>query len=194
MVIHKSGQDQSYTKITIIRRSKLNKLVKSIAFTAAAASMLFAGTSLAADQKIATVNVQQVISQLPQMAAIQQTITNEFKDQIDALKKMEGDIKYNMEKRQRDEAIMSKKEIETLEATINGLRQEYAAKAQPLQQNLKRREQEEQQKILLIVKESVDKVATKEGYDLVLQQSAVAFSKPDADISAKVVEQAAKTK
>lgn len=156
--------------------------------------MLFAGTSLAAEQKIATVNVQQVVSQLPQMAAIQQTITNEFKDQIDALKKMEGDIKYNLEKRQRDEAIMSKKEIETLEATINGLRQEYAAKAQPLQQNLKRREQEEQQKILLIVKESVEKVATKEGYDLVLQQSAVAFSKPDADISAKVVEQAAKTK
>lgn len=156
--------------------------------------MLFAGTSLAADQKIATVNVQKVIAQLPQMTAIQQTITNEFKDQIDALKKMEGDIKYNMEKRQRDEAIMSKKEIATLEETINGLRQEYAAKAQPLQQNLKSREQEEQQKILLIVKESVEKVAEKEGYDLVLQQSAVAFSKPDSDITTKVVEQAAKTK
>ena len=113
---------------------------------------------------------------------------------IDALKKMEGDIKYNMEKRQRDEAIMSKKEIATLEETINGLRQEYAAKAQPLQQNLKSREQEEQQKILLIVKESVEKVAEKEGYDLVLQQSAVAFSKPDLDITTKVVEQAAKTK
>jgi outer membrane protein len=172
----------------------LNKLVKSIAFTATAASMLFAGTSLAADQKIATVNVQQVIAQLPQMTAIQQTITNEFKDQIDALKKMEGDIKYNMEKRQRDEAIMSKKEIATLEETINGLRQEYAAKAKPLQQNLKSREQEEQQKILLIVKESVEKVAAKEGYDLVLQQSAVAFSNPNLDITTKVVEQAAKTK
>ncbi|TRX57522.1 OmpH family outer membrane protein [Thalassomonas sp. M1454] len=156
--------------------------------------MLFAGNSLAADQKIATVNVQQVISQLPQMADIQANITNEFKEQIDALKKMEGDIKYNMEKRQRDEAIMSKKEIEALEATINGLRQEYAAKAQPLQQSLKRREQEEQQKILLIVKQAVDSVAKKEGYDLVLQQSAVAFAKPDADISLKVAEQAAKTK
>lgn len=156
--------------------------------------MLFAGNSLAADQKIATVNVQQVVAQLPQMADIQATITNEFKEQIDALKKMEGDIKYNMEKRQRDEAIMSKKEIEALEATISGLRQEYAATAQPLQQSLKRREQEEQQKILLIVKEAVDAVAKKEGYDLVLQQSAVAFAKPDADISLKVVEQAAKIK
>lgn len=156
--------------------------------------MLLAGNSFAAEQKIATVNVQQVVAQLPQMANIQTTISNEFKEQIDALKKMEGDIKYNLEKRQRDEAIMSKKEIDALEATINDLRQEYAAKAQPLQQSLKRREQEEQQKILLIVKEAVDAVANKEGYDLVLQQTAVAFSKPDADISSKVVEQAAKIK
>lgn len=156
--------------------------------------MLFAGTSLAADQKIATVNVQQVVSQLPQMAAVQQTITSEFKEQIDALKKMEGDIKYKIEKRQRDEAILSKKEIEALETEITTLRQEYAGKAQPLQQALKRREQEEQQKILLLVKEAVDSIAEKDGYDLVIQQSAVAFAKPDFDISAKVVEQASKTK
>ncbi|WNC73707.1 OmpH family outer membrane protein [Thalassotalea psychrophila] len=172
----------------------MKTLIKSVAFTAAAASMLFAGTSLAADQKIATVNVQQVIGQLPQMADIQQKITAEFKEQIDGLKKMEGDIKYKIEKRQRDEAILSKKEIEALEAEITALRQEYAGKAQPLQQALKRREQEEQQKILLLVKDAVDSVAEKEGYDLVIQQSAVAFAKPDFDISAKVVEQASKTK
>lgn len=172
----------------------MNKLIKSIAFTAAASSMLLASNSMAADKKIGVVNVQQVISQLPQMADIQQTITGEFKEDIDALKKMEGDIKYKMEKRQRDEAIMSKKEITTLEGEINALRQEYAGKAQPLQQSIKRREQEEQQKILLLVKEAVDKVAAKEGFDLVIQQSAVAFSKPGFDISAKVVEQASTTK
>jgi len=172
----------------------LNKLIKSIAFTAAAASLLFAGNSLAADQKIGIVNVQQVISQLPQMADVQQTISTEFKEQIDGLKKLEGDIKYKIEKRKRDEAILSKKEIEALETEINALRQDYAGKAQPLQQALKRREQEEQQKILQLVKEAVDKVADKEGYDLVIQQSAVAFSKPDHDISSKVVELASKTK
>ncbi len=172
----------------------MNKLVKSIAFTTAAASLLFSGASLAKEQKIATVNIQKVVSQLPQMATIQSTISAEFKEQIDALKKMEGDIKYNMEKSQRDKGIMSDKEIEALDAIINGLRQEYASKAKPLQQSLKRREQEEQQKILELVKKAVDAVAASEDYDLVLQQSSVAFSKPEADISAKVVEQAAKIK
>ncbi|WP_348981412.1 OmpH family outer membrane protein [Thalassotalea sp. Y01] len=172
----------------------MKNLLKSAALTAVASTMMMASSvAMAADQKIGTVNVQQVISQLPQMADIQQTITAEFKDQVDALKKLEGDIKYKMEKRQRDEAIMSKKEIEALEGEIIELRQNYAAQAQPLQQNLKRREQEEQQKIFQLVKKAVDAVASKEGYDLVIQQSAVAFSKPDLDISAKVVEQASKT-
>ncbi|WP_068547090.1 OmpH family outer membrane protein [Thalassotalea crassostreae] len=170
----------------------MNKLIKSIAFTAAASSMMFSANSLAADQKIAVVNVQQVISQLPQMADVQQAITAEFKEEIDAMKKLEGDIKYNMEKRQRDEAILSKKEIEELEAKIDSLRKDYGAKAQPLQQNLKRREQEEQQRILMLVKEAIDVVAAKGEYDIVIQQSAVAFAQPDFDISAKVVEQASK--
>ncbi|MDN3652546.1 OmpH family outer membrane protein [Thalassotalea ponticola] len=172
----------------------VKNLLKSAALTAVASTMMMASSqAMAADQKIATVNVQQVISQLPQMAAIQQSIGAEFKDQVDALKQLEGDIKYKMEKRQRDEAIMSKKEIEQLEKEIVDLRQQYASQAQPLQQNLKRREQEEQQKILKLVKEAIDAVAKKDGYDIVIQQSAVAFSKPDFDISAKVVEQAGKT-
>ncbi|WP_260680342.1 OmpH family outer membrane protein [Thalassotalea sp. PS06] len=171
----------------------MNKLIKSLAFTAAASTMLFSGASMAADQKIGTVNVQKVISQLPQMATIQQTITAEFKEPMDALKKLEGDIKYNLEKRKRDEAIMSKKEIEELDGKIEELTKEYQAKAAPLQQSLKRREQEEQQKILQLVKTAVDSVADAEGYDLILQNSAIVFAKPELDISAKVVEQASKS-
>ncbi|WP_394176612.1 OmpH family outer membrane protein [Thalassotalea litorea] len=171
----------------------MNKLIKSLAFTAAASTMLFSGASMAADQKIGTVNVQKVVSQLPQMATIQQTITAEFKEPMDALKKLEGDIKYNLEKRKRDEAIMSKKELEELDGKIETLTKEYQTKAQPLQQSLKRREQEEQQKILQLVKTSVDSVAAAEGFDLILQQSAIVFAKPELDISAKVVEQASKS-
>ncbi|TKB44152.1 OmpH family outer membrane protein [Thalassotalea mangrovi] len=167
--------------------------MKSLAFTAAASSMLFTGASLAADQKIGTVNVQKVISQLPQMATIQQDIAAEFKEPMDALKQLEGDIKYNLEKRKRDEAIMSKKEIDELDGKIDALTKEYQAKAQPLQQSLKRREQEEQQKILQLVRTAVDSVADEEGFDLILQQSAVAFAKPEFDISTKVVEQASKS-
>ncbi|WP_371189020.1 OmpH family outer membrane protein [Thalassotalea maritima] len=170
----------------------MKTFIKSVALTAVASSMMMASSVNAAEQKIGVVNVQQVVAQLPQMADIQAKITSEFKDQVDGLKKLEGDIKYKLEKRQRDEAILSKKEIEALEKEIVELRQQYAGQAQPLQQQLKRREQEEQQKILMLVKDAVDAVAAKEGYDLIIQQSAVAFSKQDLDISAKVVEHAAK--
>ncbi|WP_371372728.1 OmpH family outer membrane protein [Thalassotalea aquiviva] len=172
----------------------MNKFIKSIAFTAAAASMLFSGASLAADQKIGIINVQSVFAQMPQAAEIQKTIVAEFKDQAAELQKMEGDINYNMEKRKRDEAILSKKELETLTKEIIAQRQDYETKGRALQQSLKRREAEEQQKLLNEIMTAVQEVAKAEGYDLVLAQQSVAFFKPDADISAKVLEQVNKVK
>ncbi len=171
----------------------MNKLVKSIAFTAAAASMLFSGASLAAE-KIGIVNVQSVFAKMPEAATLQQTILAEFKDQAAEIQKLEGDIKYSIEKSKRDEAILSKKEMEELAKSIMEQRQQYETKGRALQQSMERRKMEEQQKIIARIMTAVNDVAKSEGYDLILSQQSVAFSKPDADISAKVVEQVTKSK
>lgn len=156
--------------------------------------MLFAGTSLAADQKIGIVNVQNVFSQMPEAATMQQDILAEFKDQAAEIQKLEGDIKYNIEKSKRDEAIMSDKEMEELGKTILEQRKQYETKGRALQQNMERRKMEEQQKIIGRIMTAVNEVAKTEGFDFILSNQSVAFSKPDADISAKVVEHVTKTK
>lgn len=170
----------------------MNNLIKSIAITAAAASMLVTGAASAADTKIGVINMQNIFTQMPEAATLQQGIMAEFKEQTDAVKAMEGDIKYNMEKAKRDEAILSKKEKEDLATNILVQRQEFEGKVRSLQANIERRRNEEQQKLLQRIMGAVDTVSKNEGYDFVLTQQSLAFFKPDADISSKIVEQLTK--
>ncbi|WDD97683.1 MULTISPECIES: OmpH family outer membrane protein [Thalassomonas] len=172
----------------------MKKLIKSIAMTAAASGMLLASSAMAADQKIAVVNFQEVMSQIPQTAAVMQSLEAEFKDEKAVLAQLESDIKYNQEKKKRDSSIMSKKEQEDLDKKIAELYQEYQTKGKAFQQKTGLRQNEETNKIIALVRQAIDGIAAKGKYDLIIEQKAVVFSKPDASITKEVVEQVSKLK
>jgi outer membrane protein len=151
-----------------------------------------ASTSVFAEQKIGAVNVQGVFQAMPQAADIQETIAAQFKDKTEEVSRLEKDIKYYLEKNQRDAATMSAKEKTELEGKIIALREEYTAKAQPLQQEIQKRLQEEQNKLLGLIKQGIDAVASKEKYDVILNSNSVAFINPGNDISKLVLEQIGK--
>lgn len=169
----------------------MKKTFKTLAFTLAATTSLMAASAQAAD-KIGIVNVQAVVQQLPQMAQIQETIREEFKEEMDAIKKIEKDIAYYGEKYQRDKSLMTPEQIKELEKQITDLQKDYATKGKTLENNLRRRQGEEQNKILALVKQAIDNVAEAGKFDIVLQQNAVAYQKDIEDISSKVVEQVSK--
>ncbi|MDU0354568.1 OmpH family outer membrane protein [Paraglaciecola aquimarina] len=147
-----------------------------------------------AEQKIGAVNVQGIFQSLPQAATIQQTIEAEFKDKTEEVSRLEKDIKYYLEKNQRDAATMSEKEKKELQEKIISLRNDYTAKAQPLQQEIQARAQEEQNKLLGLIKQGIDAVAAKGKYDVILNANAVAFINPENDISKQVIDQVNKIK
>lgn len=147
-----------------------------------------------AQQKIGIVDVQGVFQALPQAVGIQQQITEEFRDQYAEVEKMQKDLAYYTEKLQRDAATMSATEKSDLEEQIIGLQQEYQTKGGALQQELQRRNAEERNKILAVIKSAVDVVAEKDKYDLILNANAIIFTKEGFDISEKIVEEASKTK
>jgi len=151
-----------------------------------------ASTSVIAEQKIGAVNVQGVFQAMPQAADIQETIAAQFKDKTEEVSRLEKDIKYYLEKNQRDAATMSEKEKTELEGKIIALREEYTAKAQPLQKEIQARLQEEQNKLLGLIKQGIDAVASKGKYDVILNSNSVAFINPDNDISQLVLEQVGK--
>ena len=149
-------------------------------------------TAVLAEQKIGAVNVQAIFQSMPQAAGIQEQIAAEFKDKTEEVSRLEKDIKYYLEKNQRDAATMSAKEKKELEEKIIALRGEYTGKAQPLQQEIQKRLQEEQNKLIGLIKQGVDAVAAKEKYDVVLNANAVTYINPKNDISKLVLEQISK--
>jgi outer membrane protein len=155
-----------------------------------AAGIMLSASAMA--QTIAVVDVQRVVSQLPQMATMQQQLTQEFAGPTEEIKKLESDIKFNMEKFQREAMTMSEEQQLELRTKIENMQKDFQAKAQPLQEQIRRRQNEERNKILALVKNAVDAVAAEENIDIVLQAQSVAFVKPEKDISDKVAEKVSK--
>ncbi|MAG75698.1 MAG: OmpH family outer membrane protein [Thalassotalea sp.] len=168
----------------------MKKFMKTLAVATAASSMLM--TTAAMAQKVAVVNFQEVMSKIPQTAAVMQTLESEFKDEQAVIKQLESDLKYNLEKKKRDSSIMSKKDQEALDKKIAELNVEYQTKGQALQQKAQARQNEETSKIVALIRQAVDNIAAKNKYDVVIEQKSVVFAKPDSNITEQVVEQVSK--
>lgn len=163
--------------------------------TIIAASLAFAAMGAAAqEQKIGVIDAQAVFQALPQAAAINATLAAEFKDRLDEVNRLEKDLQYYLEKQKRDTATMSQDEIKQLEEQLLSLRDEYAQKAQPLQQEMQRRQNEERNKVLGLIQQSVNKIAADESYSVVLNAGAVVYIDNAYNISEKVVQEVSNIK
>jgi len=169
----------------------LKQLVKHIVAGAMLGSALVS-TSVMAEQKLAVVDVQGVFQAMPQAAEIQNAIQMEFKDQLEEVNQLQRDGQFFAERLQRDAATMSEAEKKDLEQKILNVREQLTTKGQPLQQNIQRRSNEERNKLLGLIKQAIDSVAAKEGYDVVLNAGAVAFAKEEHDLSEQVLQQVSK--
>ncbi len=172
----------------------MKKALNSLAIGVAASTLLLANSVMAADQKIAVVNFQEIMGKIPQTAALMQSLEAEFKDEKIIITQLEKDIKYNQEKLKRDGALMSKKEKDELNVKIQALFTEYQTKGKALQDKASQRQNQETNKIIALVRQAVDSIAVKEKYDLVLSQQAVIYSKPGNSLTDAVVERVSKLK
>jgi outer membrane protein len=172
----------------------LKNLIRTIAIATAASGYILASSAMAADQKIAVVNFQEIMGKIPQTAVVMKSLEEEFKDEKAVLAQLEQDIKYLQEKRKRDGSLMSAEAIADLEAKIGTIYQDYQLKGKAFQQNTGARKNEETNKIIGLVRQAIDNIAAKGDYDLVLEQSAVVYSKPDSAITDEVVKQVSKLK
>jgi outer membrane protein len=168
------------------------KIVKSAVLLLA--GLLLAGNVAAKEMKIAFVDVQAVAAQIPQSAAMQETIKNEFAQRIETVGKLEKDINFNIEKLRRDGPTMSEKQQDELKTALTSQRQQYEQLARPLDEEIRNRQAEERNKVLALIKAAIDVVAEREKFDMVLNSGAAVYAKPEYDISEAVVAQASKAK
>lgn len=84
---------------------------------------------------------------------------------------------------------MKQSEREKQEKELMAKRDQFAEKAQKFEEDNRRRQMEERNKILSRIQDSIKSVAAKEGYDVVIDANAVAYAKDSVDITSKVQKQ-----
>jgi outer membrane protein len=87
---------------------------------------------------------------------------------------------------------MSDEQKTTLRTQVEELQKEYQAKAQPLEQQIRRRQTEERNKIFALIQQAISAVAAEDKIDVVLNAQSLAFAKPELDISEKVAAKVSK--
>ncbi|MCG3722739.1 OmpH family outer membrane protein [Vibrio cincinnatiensis] len=150
-------------------------------------SALFAQAADAA-QKIGFINTAQVFQALPQREVVLQQMQEEFKDKAAELQSLQAQAKTMIERLRRDSELMSQDDVDKLRIEIGQLDSTYKIKAQALEQASARREAEEKQRLFKIIQDAVQKVAEKEGYDIIVDVSAMQYGKAQYNISEKVIQ------
>jgi outer membrane protein len=156
--------------------------------------VLLGAPVIAHAEKIAVVDMQAVFEQLPQREQVNETLKAEFGDRVAAVQKMQEELRGLLEKQQRDAALMSDAQKTDMVRKMESMKAELQLKGKALDEDMRRRNGEEQNKLLLEVQKTINTIAEKEQYDMVLQRGAVIYVKPSADISSKVVEALGKGK
>ncbi|MDF0534499.1 OmpH family outer membrane protein [Shewanella sp. A32] len=152
-------------------------------------SLMLVGAPMAAyAEKLAVVDMGAVFEQMPQREQVTKQLKSEFGDRMAEVQKLQDELKGLLEKQQRDAQLMTDAQKTDLVRKMESLKADYQLKGKALDEDLRRRQGEEQNKLLVKVQKVINEIAKKENYDMVLQRGAVIYVKPEQDISSKVVD------
>jgi len=161
--------------------------VKKWLYAAGLGLVMASSASVQAADKIAIVNVASIFQQMPAREAVAKQLENEFKSRATDLQSQERDLQTKMQRLQRDGSTMKASDRSKLEKDVMAQREAFSAKAQQFEQDNRRRQGEERNKILSRIQDAVKSVASKEGYDVVIDANAIAYASNDKDINCTVM-------
>jgi len=147
-----------------------------------------------AETKIAVINVPRIMQEIPQGKAVEAKLKSEFSSRISEMQRLETEGQNLAAKLKKDEAFMAADERTKLQRRLAELQADFNLKGQALQEDQRRRFNEEQKKVLSKVQDAIDSIAKAQGYDLVLNGQSVVFGAEKLDISAQVIQQVSKSK
>lgn len=166
----------------------MKNLIKSIVMAGVIGSMALVSNVAAAQEKMAVVDVGAVFQQLPEREEISQNLQREFSERIDRMQERETEIGQLRERIQRDEEIMSDDEYNQAMMEFQQRVQEAQQAGQQLNEEMRRRQGEERDRVLRRMQDVIAQIAEAEGYDIVLEASGIAFARDSYDISNRVLE------
>jgi outer membrane protein len=151
--------------------------------------LLFASSNvIAAGAKIGYVSVEKILTESPQVEAVNESMLERFGGRKTELQEMEKQINEMQENYKRNELVMTEDKLNELKTQIITKIQEFKQKEAVLQQEVATVRNQELAVLQQSVRSIIEEIAKAEKYDLILTSEGVAYANEDMDISGKVLE------
>jgi outer membrane protein len=151
-------------------------------------ALLFNVSFVFAGQKIAFVNQAKLLQKAPQAESARNKLQREFAKRDQSLVSLQKEIKRKTLKLQKDAAILSSSELSKLKRKITLLRRDLERDKSAFKEDLSIRQNEELVKLQKSVLKSIQTIAKKENYDLIISDGVIYASKR-IDITDKILAQ-----
>ncbi|MCK4869912.1 MAG: OmpH family outer membrane protein [Gammaproteobacteria bacterium] len=151
------------------------------------AGVVLSTSVFAANMKIGILSVQEVLHKAPQVAALQTKLKNQFKPQQVKLVAAQKQLTAEMQKLNRDSAIMKPADKKALQKKIIKGQRAFRQLQVGFQHDLTVAQNGAMKAVLNDIRSAVNKVAAKDHYNLILVKSAVAFNDSNLDITKQVI-------
>mgnify|MGYP000330175868 FL=1 len=172
----------------------MKKLVTALSLGAMMMGATVSSSAMAFEQKIGVIDMATIFQNLPQREQVAQQLQSEFKERVESIQAIEKKMQGLVDKQKRDGALMSNEEKTKMAREMESLQSDYQLKRKALEEDNRRRQGEERNKLLMQVQTAVNEIAKSEKYDIIMQSNAVAYINKEHDISSKVAAQVAKAK
>ena len=149
-------------------------------------TLLFSVSFAYAEQKIAFVNQAKLLQKAPQAEAARNKLQKEFSKRDKSLVSLQKQILKNEEKLKKDAAILSSAELNKLKRKITLLRRDLERDKLAFKEDVSIRQNEELVKLQKSVLKSIQTIAQKEKYDLIISEGVIYASK-QIDITDKIL-------
>lgn len=163
----------------------MKQMIKLGAFLIGLLTMM--GPAQAAEMKIGVVNMREVMAKAPQRDAITAMLKKEFTARQEELRKLDKQIQAKVEKAQRDAPVLSAQQKIDIKRELEQLNADFRLKQKAFEEDLNRRDNEEGRKLYLKVTQSIEKIAKRGGYDIILARETVPYISERSDITKDVL-------
>jgi len=150
--------------------------------------LLFSMSFAWAEQKIAFVNQTKLLQKAPQAESARNKLQKEFSKRDKALVSLQKQIADKEQRLKKDAAILSSAELNKLKRKIIVLRRDLERDKQAFKEDISIRQNEELVKLQQSVIKSIQTIAKKENYDLIISDGVV-FASEKIDITDKILAQ-----
>lgn len=163
--------------------------MKNVFYTVIITLFIIFSSILYAFDKFVVVNISNILQKISEKEKISKKIENEFKLRLDTLQNQGKNLEKKIENFQKERLTMKDTDRVKIEKDIIEEKEIFEKKAQNFEKDNRRRQNEENKKMLERIQNAINKIARIKEYEIILDTDAVLYAEKSKDITDDVLKQ-----